>query len=112
MVDSDAVSEEKNFNMWPRDCSCDILVKNVAALCSCLKSLPETKVKRFKLLTLTKEISKQPSLDSISGSPLRNILIKHSKLRKEKHKIHGLMIKQTPGSEIEVNHVFKDIKWN
>ena len=24
-------SEEKNFNMWPRECSCDILVKNVAA---------------------------------------------------------------------------------
>ena len=27
------VSEEKNINMWPRDCSCDILVKNVAAFC-------------------------------------------------------------------------------
>jgi hypothetical protein len=24
------VSEEKNFSMWPRDCFCGILVKNVA----------------------------------------------------------------------------------
>ena len=29
---------KKNINMWPRDCSCDILVKNVAAFCPCLKS--------------------------------------------------------------------------
>jgi hypothetical protein len=28
-----------NFNRLPRDCSCDILVKNVAGLCSFLKSL-------------------------------------------------------------------------
>ena len=27
------VSGEKNINMWPRDCSCDILVKNVATFC-------------------------------------------------------------------------------
>ena len=37
------VSEEKNFNMWPRDSSCSILVKNVAAFCHCPKSLPGTK---------------------------------------------------------------------
>ena len=51
------VSEEKNFSMWPRDCSCDILVKNVTAFCPCLKSLPEAKVKRFQLIELTKEAS-------------------------------------------------------
>ena len=34
------VSEEKNFSMWPRDCSCDNLVKNIAAFCPCLNSLP------------------------------------------------------------------------
>ena len=28
------VSEEKNFSMWPRDHSCDILAKNVADFCS------------------------------------------------------------------------------
>lgn len=31
-------SEENNFTMLPRDCSCDILVKNVAAFCLCLES--------------------------------------------------------------------------
>ena len=33
------VSGEMNFSMRPIDCSCDILVKNVAGLCSFLKSL-------------------------------------------------------------------------
>jgi hypothetical protein len=33
------VSVEKNFNMWLRDCFCDILVKNVAAFCHCPNSL-------------------------------------------------------------------------
>ena len=59
------ISEEKNFSMWPRDCSCDILVKNVAAFCPCLKSLPEAKVKRFILIALTKEVSKKPSRDFV-----------------------------------------------
>ena len=51
------VSVEKNFNMWHRDCFCNILVKNVAAFGPCLKSLHETKVKRFVLIALTKEVS-------------------------------------------------------
>ena len=38
---------------------CGILVKNVAAFCPCLKSLPEAKVKRFVLIALTKEVSKK-----------------------------------------------------
>ena len=57
------VPEELNFNMLPRDCSCDILVKNVAAFCSCLKTLPEAKVKRFELILLAEEISEQPSIE-------------------------------------------------
>ena len=44
------VSEE-NFSMLPRDRSCDILVKKVAAFCPCPKSLPETKFKSFKLVS-------------------------------------------------------------
>ena len=47
------VSEEKDCSMLPRDLSCDILVKNVSAFPPCLKSLPEAKVKRFRLLVLT-----------------------------------------------------------
>ena len=42
------VSVKKNFSMWPRDCFCDILVKNVvAAFCLCLKILSEAKVKIY-----------------------------------------------------------------
>ena len=41
------VSEEKNFNMWPQDYSCDISAKNVANFCPCLKRVPEAKVKSF-----------------------------------------------------------------
>jgi hypothetical protein len=38
---------EKNFNMWPRDCPCGILVKNVAAF-GLKKSLPgPTKTKEI-----------------------------------------------------------------
>jgi hypothetical protein len=52
-----AVSVEKNFSMWPRDCFYGML-KNVATFCTCLESLPESKVKRFILIALTKEVSK------------------------------------------------------
>ena len=53
------VSEEKNINMWPRDHSCDILMKRVAAFCPCTKSVPESKGKDFGLIPLAEEISKQ-----------------------------------------------------
>ena len=33
------VSERKNFSMMLRHCSCDILLKNLAAFCLCLKRL-------------------------------------------------------------------------
>ena len=39
------VSVENNFSMWPRDCFCGILVKNVAAFYPCLKSMPKAKIK-------------------------------------------------------------------
>ena len=29
------VSEEKDFSMWPKDCFCDVWVKNAAAFCPC-----------------------------------------------------------------------------
>lgn len=49
---------EKNFSTWPKDSSCDILAKNMTALCSCLKNLLEAKVKSFVLIAFAKEISK------------------------------------------------------
>lgn len=51
------VLEEKIFSMWPRDYSPDILARMWLTFCP--KSLPKSKVKSFRLITLTKEISKQ-----------------------------------------------------
>jgi hypothetical protein len=85
------VSKERNFSTLPEDCSSGVLVKNVADFCPCLKSLPEAKVKRFIwLIVLTKEVSNQPSLDSVLWlTLLKSVLIKHSKLRKKKCKMYG-----------------------
>jgi hypothetical protein len=41
---------------------------------------------------------------------MRSILDKHSKFRKEKYKILG--IKEAPGSQMELNPMFKDITLN
>ena len=98
---------EKNFSMWPRDCFCGILMKNVAAFCPCSKSVPEAKVKRIRLIALTKEVSKKPSRDFVLWlSLMKRSLSKHSKLRKEKYKMYGSSIKGVPGSEMEQNLVF------
>jgi hypothetical protein len=107
------VSEDKNFNMCPRDCFCIIFSKNVAAFCHCLKRLPKARVKSFILIAATKEVSKKPNRDFVLWlSLMKNILNKHSNLKKEKYKIYSLSIKGTPGSEMELNLVFKDIKLN
>ena len=111
---SDLVQEvfmKNNSRMWPRDCFCGILVKNVASFCSCLKSLSEAEVKRFILIALTKEVSKKPIRDfALWLSLMKSILNKHSKLEKEIYKMYGSSIKGAPGSEMEANPVFKDIK--
>jgi hypothetical protein len=86
---------------------CGILVKNVADFCPCLKSLLETKVKRFLFIALTKEVSKKPSRNFVFWlSLMKSILNKHDKLRKEKYKIYGLSFKGTLESEMELNPVF------
>jgi hypothetical protein len=59
------ISKEKNFRLWHKDCFCGILVKNVATFCPCLKSLLEAKVKRLRIIALTKEVSKKPSRDFV-----------------------------------------------
>jgi hypothetical protein len=101
---------EKNFSMWPRDCFCSTLVKDVAAFCPCLKSHPEAKVKRLRLITLTTKVSEAPiTVLVLCLSLKKSILNKHSKLRMEKYRIYGLSIKGTAGSEMELNPVFKDI---
>ena len=50
--------------MWPQDHFCDILNKAVV-LCPCPKGLSEAKVKSFRLIPFTKEISKKHSIDSV-----------------------------------------------
>ena len=51
--------------MLPRHHPCVILVKKVAAFCTCPKTQPKAKVKRFRLIALAKEITKQPNLDTV-----------------------------------------------
>lgn len=55
----------QEVNMWLRDSSYDILAKNLTAFCPCLKSLPEAKVKDFRVFVLANEIPKQPRIDSV-----------------------------------------------
>jgi hypothetical protein len=43
---------------------------------------------------------------------MKRILIKYRKLRKEKCKMYGSSFKGPPRSAMELNPVFKDIKWN
>jgi hypothetical protein len=82
---AEEVSMEKNCSMWPRDFFCDVLVKNMAAFCCCLKRLPKAKTKRFIFIASTKEVSKKPNRDFVLWlSLMKNILNKHSKLRNEK----------------------------
>ena len=72
-----------------------------------MESLPEAKVKRFWLIALTKEVSEKPSIDFVLWFTfMTSVLIKHSKLRKEKYKIYGSSIKGVPGSEMEQDVVF------
>jgi hypothetical protein len=101
------ISKKKNFSMWHKDCFCGTLVKNVATVYPCLKSLHEAKVKRLGITALTKEVTKKPSRDFVLWLSLtKRSLNKHSKLRKAKYKIYGLSIKGEPGSEMEQNLVF------
>jgi hypothetical protein len=61
----------ENLNMWPRDCFCDVFVKNMPAFCHCLKRLPKAKVKRFILIVSRKDISKKPNRDFVLWLSLR-----------------------------------------
>ena len=58
------VSGENIVSMWPRDWSCNILVKKVAVFCSCLKSLNNVKPMCFELILFSEEMSKQSGIDS------------------------------------------------
>ena len=44
-LNSGARISEENINMWLKDHSCDILMKNMTDFCSCPKYLPAAKLK-------------------------------------------------------------------
>lgn len=72
--------------MLPRHHPCIILVKNVADFCTYPKTQPKAKVKRFQLIALAEEISKQPNIDTaLLFILMKMILLKQCKLRKEKN---------------------------
>ena len=81
-----------------------------------MKSLPEAKVKRFRLIALKKEVLKQPDVHSVvwllKFTLMKSILMKRSKLSKEKQKMHRVRGKRAPGSGMELNSVFKYTEWN
>ena len=52
----------KNLNMWPADC---FFVVTWLLSCPCLKSLPEAKVNRLRLIAMTKEVSETPTIDFV-----------------------------------------------
>jgi hypothetical protein len=77
------------------------------------EELPEAKVRRLRLIALTKEVSEMPIIDFVLWlSLMKSIINKHSRLRKEKYKIYGSTIKGAPGREMELNPVFKDFTLN
>ena len=96
--------------MWHRDHFCHNLVMNVVAFSHCLKSLPKAKAKGFRLIVLKKEVLKQPSINCamqlLKFNLMESVLMKRSKLRKEKYKIYGSSIKGAPGSGIELDPIF------
>lgn len=53
----------KSIRKQPRDCSCGILAKSVAAFYSCPENLREAKLKSSGLVDLAEEVLRQPSLD-------------------------------------------------
>ena len=82
----------------------------MTVFCPCLKSLSEAEVKRLRLIALTKKIAKQSNLNSVLWfSVIKSVLMKCSELKKKKYKMYSSSNKGAPGSEMELNPVFKEI---
>ena len=60
------ISVEKNFSMCLRDFFFgSILVNSMATLFPSLKSQNETKIQKFRLIALAKEVSEMPIIDFV-----------------------------------------------
>ena len=70
-------------------------------------------MKRFKLIALTKKVSKQFDINFVlwllNFTLMNNILMKSTKHRR---KNMNCMVQRAPGSGVWLNPMFKDIKWN
>ena len=89
--------------------------KNVDALCPCLKSLPEAEVKRFRLIALAKEISKELRMYAVIRFTLMmSVFMQHNKLsKKKKKKTYEPRIKGASGRKIaQGDKPSTDIKYN
>lgn len=103
----------KKNSIWSRQHSSDILAKNVAAICFCLKSLPEANLKSLGLISLLKGIPEQPSIDSVVWLLLlsqKKICVEKEKGVQGSCKEYNLRRERAPGSGIEINPVFEKIK--
>jgi hypothetical protein len=69
-------------------------------------------VKRFRLIVLKRKVSKQSGINSVVWllklTLMKSILMKRSKLKKEKYKIYGsrVQLKGAPESRLEMNPMF------
>lgn len=62
---STEVSGGNSSSNWARDYSCDVLANNVTAFCLCPKNLSGVKLKSSGIISLTKEISRQPRINFV-----------------------------------------------
>jgi len=108
------VSVEKSLGVCHRDCFCCNLIKNGTGVCPCLKSLPEAKVKRFILITLTQKLPAE-TLFSVLVS-WKTFWSTIASIKRKKYKMYGSSNnKGEPGNEMKLNAVNKKInrlrKW-
>lgn len=68
------ISKRNNISKWPRVYSCDISAKNVVALYPLPKNLPEAILKSSGPISLTEEISRQPSIDCVTWLLVINLV--------------------------------------
>ena len=97
------VSEEKNIRILPRDCSCDILLKNVTVLCPCQKKicLSAANLENLALTTLAERFFRQPSTDCVAWLLVATLIqIYSEKEQVEQGKRQGVQFedKAAPGS--------------
>ena len=86
-------------------------MKNVAVFIPCPKSLTEAKVKSFRLILVTKEISKQPSIDPVVWCLVLTVMKinnENQQAEQGKYKMHNLRRMGAEKSGMVLSPVFKE----